>query len=155
MNLVKIIILVLIVGFANFKILYADNHDTTTENAETTSEIETEIETEEDVPLNDPFAGNAASNEILTDNTANEPGSRSILYDYKLVGVISGSLQSYISLVDAGGDVLTLTMFDELSDGLRLVDMNRKEAVFQKSDGKYLIINFNNQIVEKDDYAKL
>ena len=58
-------------------------------------------------------------------------------------------------MVDAGGDVLTLTMFDELSDGLRLVDMNRKEAVFQKSDGKYLIINFNNQIVEKDDYAKL
>ena len=155
MNLVKIIILVLVVGFANFKILYADNHDTTTENAETTSEIETEIETEEDVPLNDPFAGNAASSEILTDNTANEPGSGSILYDYKLVGVISGSLQSYISLVDAGGDVLTLTMFDELSDGLRLVDMNRKEAVFQKSDGKYLIINFNNQIVEKDDYAKL
>ena len=155
MNLVKIIILVIIVGFANFKILYADNHDTTTENAETTSEIETEIETEEDVPLNDPFAGNAASSEILTDDTANEPGSGSILYDYKLVGIISGSLQSYISLVDAGGDVLTLTMFDELSDGLRLVDMNRKEAVFQKSDGKYLIINFNNQIVEKDDYAKL
>ena len=155
MNLVKIIILVLIVGFANFKILYADNHDTTTENAETTSEIETEIETEEDVPLNDPFAGNAASSEILTDDTANEPGSGSILYDYKLVGIISGSLQSYISLVDAGGDVLTLTLFDELSDGLRLVDMNRKEAVFQKSDGKYLIINFKNQIVEKDDYAKL
>ena len=155
MNLVKIIILVLIVGFANFKILYADNHDTTTENAETTSETETETETEEDVPLNDPFAGNAASNQTLVDNTENEPASRSILYDYKLVGVISGSLQSYISLVDAGGDVLTLTMFDELSDGLRLVDMNRKEAVFQKSDGKYLIINFKNQIVEKDDYAKL
>ena len=139
MNLVKIIILVLIVGFANFKILYADNHDTTTENAETTSETETETETEEDVPLNDPFAGNAASSEILTDDTANEPGSGSILYDYKLVGIISGSLQSYISLVDAGGEVLTLTLFDELSDGLRLVDMNRKEAVFQKSDGKYLI----------------
>jgi len=155
MNLVKIIILVLIVGFANFKILYADNHDTTTENAETTSETETETETEEDVPLNDPFAGNAASNQTLVDNTENEPASRSILYDYKLVGVISGSLQSYISLVDAGGDVITLTMFDELSDGLRLVDMNRKEAVFQKSDGKYLIINFKNQIVEKDDYAKL
>ena len=155
MNLVKIIILVLIVGFANFKILYADNHDTTTENAETTSETETETETEEDVPLNDPFAGNAASNQTLVDNTENEPAQRSILYDYKLVGVISGSLQSYISLVDAGGDVITLTMFDELSDGLRLVDMNRKEAVFQKSDGKYLIINFKNQIVEKDDYAKL
>ncbi len=155
MNLVKIIILVLIVGFANYKILYADNHDTTTENAETTSETETETETEEDVPLNDPFAGNAASSDTLILDAVDEPGSRSILYDYKLVGVISGSLQSYISLVDAGGDVITLTMFDELSDGLRLVDMNRKEAVFQKSDGKYLIINFKNQIVEKDDYAKL
>ncbi len=159
MNLVKIIILVIIVGFANFKILYADNHDTTTENAETTSEIETEttseIETEEDVPLNDPFAGNAASSETLIVDTTDESESRSILYDYKLVGVISGSLQSYISLVDAGGDVITLTIFDELSDGLRLVDMNRKEAVFQKSDGKYLIINFKNQITEKDDYAKL
>ena len=152
MNLVKIIILVLMLSFGNFKTLYADNHDTTTENTETGTE---NTETEEDVPLNDPFAGNAASNEILTDNTANEPGSGSILYDYKLVGIISGSLQSYISLVDAGGEVLTLTLFDELSDGLRLVDMNRKEAVFQKSDGKYLIINFNNQIVEKDDYAKL
>ena len=151
MNLVKIIILVLIVGFANLKILYADNHDTTTENAETTSEIETE----EDVPLNDPFAGNAASSETLIVDTTDESESRSILYDYKLVGVISGSLQSYISLVDAGGNVITLTMFDELSDGLRLVDMNRKEAVFQKSNGKYLIINFKNQITEKDDYAKL
>jgi len=154
MNLVKIIILVLVLGFANFKILYADNHDTTTEteNAETTSEVETE----EDVPLNDPFAGNAAgSSETLIDDAANETGNRSVLYDYKLVGVISGSLQSYISLVDAGGEVLILSMFDELRDGLRLVDMNRREAVFQKTDGKYLIINFKNQIVEKDDYAKL
>ena len=151
MNLVKMIILVLIVGFANFKILYADNHDTTTENVETTSETETE----EDVPLNDPFAGNAATSETSIDVTANDPASRSILYDYKLVGIISGSLQSYIALVDAGGDVITLTMFDELNDGLRLVDMNRKEAVFQKSNGNYLIINFKNQIMEKDDYAKL
>ncbi len=151
MNLVKIIILVLILGFGNFKILYAENHDTTKESTETTSETETE----EDVPLNDPFAGNAGLSETLDlDNTTNKTETRSILYDYKLVGVISGSLQSYVSLVDAGGQVITLEMFEELSVGLQLVDMNRKEVVFQRSDGKHLIINFKNQIVERDDHAK-
>ncbi len=151
MNLVKIIILVLILGFGNFKILYAENHDTTKESTETTSETETE----EDVPLNDPFAGNAGLSETLDlDNTTNKTETRSILYDYKLVGVISGSLQSYVSLVDAGGQVITLEMFEELSVGLQLVDMNHREAVFQRSDGKYLIINFKNQIVERDDRAK-
>jgi len=153
MNLVKIIILVLMLSFGNFKTLYADNHDTTTENTETVTE---NTETEEDVPLNDPFAGNAASNNsIILDNTTNETSDQSILYEYKLVGVISGSLQSYVSLVDAGGQVVILELFEELSEGLRLVDSNRNEAIFQKSDGKYLIINFNNQIVEKDEYAKL
>ncbi len=151
MNLVKIIILVLILGFGNFKILYAENHDTTKESTETTSETETE----EDVPLNDPFAGNAGLSETLDlDNTTNKTETRSILYDYKLVGVISGSLQSYVSLVDAGGQVITLEMFEELSVGLQLVDMNHREAVFQRSDGKYLIINFKNQIVEREDHAK-
>ncbi len=151
MNLVKIIILVLILGFGNFKTLYAENHDTTKKSTETISETETE----EDVPLNDPFAGNAGSSETLAlDNTTNKTEVRSILYDYKLVGVISGSLQSYVSLVDAGGQVITLEMFEELSVGLQLVDMNHREAVFQRSDGKYLIINFKNQIVEREDHAK-
>ena len=153
MNLVKIIILVLILVFGSFKILYAENHDTTKESTETASETETE----EDVPLNDPFAGNAGSSTTLDlnkNNTADETGARATLYEYKLVGTISGNFESYVSLVDAGGKVVTLALFEELGEGLRLVDMSRKDAVFQNSDGKYLIINFKNQIVEKDDYAK-
>ena len=153
MNLVKIIILVLILIFSSFKILYAENHDTTKESTETLLGIELEIE--EDVPLNDPFAGNAGSSTTLDlNNTADETRTQAILYDYKLVGTISGNFESYVSLVDAGGKVVTLALFEELSEGLRLVDLSRKDAVFQNSDGKYLIINFKNQIVEKDDYAK-
>ena len=154
MNLVKIIILVLILVFSSFKILYAESHDTTKENTETLLEIALEIE--EDVPLNDPFAGNAGSSTTLDlSNTADETITQAILYDYKLVGTISGNFESYVSLVDAGGRVVTLALFEELSEGLRLVDMSRKDAVFQNSDGKYLIINFKNQIVEKDEYAKI
>ena len=153
MNLVKIIILVLILVFSSFKILYAENHDTTEDNAE--NSLGMELETEEDVPLNDPFAGNAGSSTTVDlNNTTDETETRAILYDYKLVGTISGNFESFISLVDAGGNVVTLALFEELSEGLRLVDISSKDAVFQKPDGKYLTINFKNQIVERDDYAK-
>jgi hypothetical protein len=153
MNLVKIIILVLILVFSSFKILYAENHDTTEDSTETS--LGMELETEEDVPLNDPFAGNAGSSTTVDlNNTTDEPETRTILYDYKLVGTISGNFESFVSLVDAGGQVVTLALFEELSEGLRLVDISSKDAVFKNSDGKYLIINFKNQIVEKDDYAK-
>ena len=153
MNLVKIIILVLILLFSSFKILYAENHDTTEDNAE--NSLGMELETEEDVPLNDPFAGNAGSSTTVDlNNTTDETETRAILYDYKLVGTISGNFESFISLVDAGGQVVTLALFEELSEGLRLVDISSKDAVFQKPDGKYLTINFKNQIVERDDYAK-
>ena len=153
MNLVKIIILVLILVFSSFKILYAENHDTTEDNTETS--LGMELETEEDVPLNDPFAGNAGSSSTVDlNNTTDETETRAILYDYKLVGTISGNFESFISLVDAGGQVVTLALFEELSEGLRLVDISSKGAVFQKPDGKYLTINFKNQIVERDDYAK-
>ena len=153
MNLVKIVILVLILVFSSFKILYAENHDTTKESTETLLGIELEIE--EDVPLNDPFAGNAGSSTTLDlNNTADETETRATLYEYKLVGTISGNYESYVSLVDAGGKVVTLALFEELSEGLRLVDISSRDAVFKNSDGKYLVINFKNQIVEKDDYAK-
>ena len=155
MNLVKIIILVLILVLSSFKISYAENHDTTKESTETLLEIALEIE--EDVPLNDPFAGNAGSSTTLDlnkNNTADETEARATLYEYKLVGTISGNFESYVSLVDAGGQVVTLALFEELSEGLRLVDISSRDAVFKNSDGKYLVINFKNQIVEKDDYAK-
>ena len=74
------------------------------------------------------------------------------LYNFKLVGIISGSFDSYVSLVNATGEVITLGIFEELSEGVKLVDMRLDEAVFQKSDGTYLVIDFKNQIVEKDEY---
>ena len=68
--------------------------------------------------------------------------------NFKLVGIISGDLQSYVSLVDASGAVTTLGIFEELSEGVKLVDLKIDEAVFQKNESSYLIINFKNQIRE-------
>lgn len=163
MNLVKIIILSLILTFGTSKILYAESHDTTKSSQTITSEEinieeineEINIETdEEDVPLNDPFAGNAGASATtsISQTATEEQRDKMSLYNFKLVGIISGYFQSYVSLVNASGEVISLGIFEELSDGVKLVDMGRDEAVFQKADGKYLIINFKNQIIEKDDY---
>ena len=73
------------------------------------------------------------------------------LYNFKLVGLISGKDHSYITLVNSAGDVQTLTIGQELGK-IKLIDLRLTEAIFKKDDEKYLIINFNNQIKETDDY---
>ena len=113
------------------------------------------ISDEEPLPLNDPFVGDASisggkSNVVLV-GSEEEKDERS-LYNFKLVGIISGTYESYISLVNASGDVMTLQLHEELSEGVRLVDMKFNEAIFQKEDDTYITINFNNQIKETDEY---
>ena len=74
------------------------------------------------------------------------------LYNFKLVGIISGVYESYVSLVNASGDVITLQLHEELSEGVRLVDTRLNEAIFEKADDTYITINFKNQIKETDEY---
>ena len=154
MNFFRIIILSLILIFGTSQILFAADETTAVENEN--SDKDMDQDEEEDVPLNDPFAGNAATtgNTSYSTNSLDqeEQGNELSLYNFKLVGIISGSFDSYVSLVNATGEVITLGIFEELSEGVKLVDMRLDEAVFQKSDGRYLIIDFKNQIVEKDEY---
>ena len=112
--------------------------------------------TEEPLPLNDPFAGNSSlgsgsgTSIISTDQTGER--EEMSLYNFKLVGVISGSYESYVSLVNASGEIITLQLQEELSDGVKLVDMTLNEAVFQKADDTYMTINFKNKIKETDEF---
>jgi hypothetical protein len=111
-----------------------------------------DINTEEPLPLNDPFAGNSSlgsGESILSSGQAGERKKMS-LYNFKLVGIISGSEESYVSLVNASGEIITLKLQDELSDGVKLVDMTLNEAVFQKADDTYMTIDFKNNIKETD-----
>jgi hypothetical protein len=110
--------------------------------------------TEEPLPLNDPFAGNSSlgSGSGTSIISTGQTGDREemSLYNFKLVGIISGSEESYVSLVNASGEIITLKLQDELSDGVKLVDMTLNEAVFQKADDTYMTIDFNNKIKETD-----
>ena len=110
------------------------------------------ISNEEPLPLNDPFVGDASisggkSNVVLV-GSEEEKDERS-LYNFKLIAIMSGTYESYVSLVNASGEIIHLQLHEELSEGILLVSLNQKEAIFQKEeDDSYLIINFSNQIRE-------
>jgi len=129
---------------------FADNHDK--DISEGIKEIVDELQEDEDVPLNDPFAGNEGSSGSLDSSIPDEEKEDLLsLYNFKLAGLISGKDNSYISLVNAGGEVITVTLGQFLGK-IKLVDLRLNEAIFEKEDESFMIIDFNNVIREADEY---
>ena len=149
MSFFKIIILLFFT--LTTSIVHADNHDQKQEVLDKVDEIAKELENEEEVPLNDPFAGNEGTSSMSGNIPDDEQENELSLYNCKLAGLISGKDHSYISIVNSGGEVLTLTLGQFLGK-IQLVDLRLTEAIFKKEDGKYMIIDFNNQVREADDY---
>ena len=142
----RIIILSLLLILGTAKIIFADNHDIAAEE-----NIKSEVD-EEQLPLNDPFAGNEGmSTQSFSTNEMEEKEDPMSLYNFKLVGIISGEYEAFVSLVNTSGEVITVGIHEELSEGVRLVDMRLTEAIFKNGE-KYMVINFKNQITEKDEY---
>ena len=106
---------------------YADNHDTEQNIIEKAKEINqkvkekqanqqanisSEIGQEEPLPLNDPFVGDASlggSAGVVITNSSEEREDMS-LYNFKLVGIMNGEYESYVSLINATGEIVTLQM---------------------------------------------
>ena len=152
-----IIISLLLVGNS-----ISDSHDNEQNIIEKAKEINKKVKkeqalqsAEEPLPLNDPFVGDASMSgrtevTLLENNqTSNEPKSGESLYNFKLVGVVASENDSFATLINASGDTLTLKLFEELSPGVKLIALNNKEAVFERDEDSYLVINFKNQIVER------
>ena len=147
MNFFKIILLVI---FATFSfVAIADNHDLSEASANQTVSS-SEMLDDEEVPLNDPFAGNEGQNRN-SNIPEEEQEDEMSLYIFKLAGLISGKNYSYISLVNSGGEVITITLGQFLGK-IKFVDLRLTEAIFQKEDESYLILDFNNQIREANEY---
>ena len=132
-------------------ISFSDNHDQKQEVLDKVKEIAKEMEEDEEVPLNDPFAGNEGTSSMSGNIPAEEQENELSLYNFKLAGLISGKDYSYISIVNSGGEVLTLSLGQYLGK-IQLVDLRLNEAIFKKEDGKFMIIDFNSQVREADDY---
>ena len=148
MNFFKILI-ILSFMFLAMK-TFADENNQKQEVLDQTKKIVEELEYEEEVPLNDPFAGNEGTNSS-TNIPEGEAEDEMSLYNFKLVGLISGKDYSYISLVNSGGEVITLGLGQNLGK-IKLIDLRLTEAIFKKEDESYIILDFNNQIRETNEY---
>ena len=148
MNFFRVLLVLIFMVFANLS--FADNHDQKQEILEQVKEITSELANEDEVPLNDPFAGNEGTTSISSIPDGEQEDQMS-LYNFKLSGLISGKDHSYISVVSSAGEAITLTLGQYLGKN-QFIDLRLTEAIFKKEDGNFLIIDFNNQIREADDY---
>ena len=149
MNFFKILALIFLFMFSANS--YSDNHEKKDEVLDKVKEIAKEMEDEEEVPLNDPFAGNEGTSSMSGNIPDEEQDNQLSLYNFKLAGLISGKDYSYISIVNTAGEVLTLTLGQYLGK-IQLVDLRLNEAIFKKEDSSFIIIDFNNQIRETNEY---
>ncbi len=168
MNFFRIALLVLLLTFISFN-AYSDNNEEEQNIVEKAKEINKKLKekqnstqanidseigkTEEPLPLNDPFAGDTATTSTIVTEEEEATEAAIALRSYKLAATFTGDFDKFVTLVNDSGEYVTLELFEELSSGLKLVDVNVKEAIFQKEeDGTYLIMNFKNQIKEKDAF---
>ena len=163
-NKILILILITLLSLSN---AIADSHDANEKDilqkakeinekikkkqAETQSTISAEVGGEEPLPLNDPFVGDASlggATSMSVGGAAGEERSEMSLYNFKLVAIITGEYESFVSLINATGEIVTLQMNEELSPGVKLIGLNPGRAVFEKGPDSYLVINFKNQVKE-------
>ena len=144
----RIVFILLVMLLANSS--FADDNTQKQEVVDQVKEITKNLQEDEEVPLNDPFAGNEGNNSSGNIPEGEQENEMS-LYNFKLAGLISGKDHSYISLVNASGEVITLTLGQYLGK-IQLIDLRLTEAIFKKEDSSYMILDFNNQIREADEY---
>jgi len=166
MKLFRILILVFITNFGALG-AFADtdktkdilekakeiNQKVKKQQAEKSANIKSEIG-EEPLPLNDPFVGDASlGGQSTVSVITNESEARQelSLRNFKLVAIMTGEYESFVSLINSSGEVVTLQMNEELSPGVKLIALNPEKAVFEKGDDSYLVINFKNIIRETSE----
>ena len=167
MNFFKIILILLIYSLYS-NLVQADSHDKDkniiekakeinqkdkAEQAIQSANISSEVGNEEPLPLNDPFVGDGSlggGNSIKLIAATDEDRKDLSVFNYKLVGIVEGDQDMYASLIDENGDVLTLALFEELTPGVRLIALDTKEIVFEREKDSLVVINFKNQIIERN-----
>ena len=145
MNFFKILIIIFYLLLTGISV-QADNHDTEQNIIEKAKEINQKVKkqqalkeagmlpndagTEEPLPLNDPFVGDGSlgggSGIKVVAETDEEKRNLSV-FNFKLVGIIEGEDESYASMVNEDGDVLTLAAFEEIAPGVPLIGVNSNE----------------------------
>ena len=162
------VIIFLLITILSFNNSFAEDHTTEQDIIEKAKEINQKVKKqqaekaanikseigEEPLPLNDPFVGDASlGGQSTVSVITNESEARQelSLRNFKLVAIMTGEYESFVSLINSSGEVVTLQMNEELSPGVKLIALNPEKAVFEKGDDSYLVINFKNIIRETSE----
>ena len=148
---------------------YADSHDTQQtiidkakeinkkvkeKQAIQNSNIRSEIGKEEALPLIDPFVGDGSlgggTGIKLVAETEEEKKNLSV-FNFKLIGIVQGEDESFASIIDENGEIITLSAFEEIAPGVSLISINSKEIIFDKKGESLIAINFKNQVIERNN----
>ena len=123
--------------------------------ANTQANISTEINNEEPLPLNDPFVGDGtlggSSGGVKLIAETEEQKKKLSVFNYKLVGIIEGDGVGFASLVNESGEVINVGLNEELTQGVRLIGISTKEVMFERGEDSLVVINFKNQIIERNN----
>ena len=162
---IKIIVFVMFLAAINAN---ADNHDSQNiidkakeinqkvkkQQALKDAAIKSEVG-EEPLPLNDPFVGDGSlsgsSGGVKVIAETEEEKRNLSVFNFKLVGIIEGTDESYASIIDESGEIITLAAYEEIAPGVSLVGISSKEIVFDREGGSQVVINFKNQIIERNN----
>ena len=168
MNFFKIILILLIYSLYS-NLAQADSHDkdkniiekakeinqkVKAEQAIQSANISSEVGNEEPLPLNDPFVGDGSlggGSGIKVVAESEEEKRNLSVFNFKLVGIIEGENESYASIIDESGEVITLAAFEEIAPGVSLIGISRKEIVFDNNGESMVVINFKNQVIERNN----
>ena len=65
----------------------------------------------------------------------------------------SGLIEKYNDRLplDSSGEVITLAAFEEIAPGVSLIGISRKEIVFDNNGESMVVINFKNQVIERNN----
>ena len=161
MNFFKIVLITIFLIFSALSV-QADNHDQQQNIVDKAKEINQKVKKEqalkeanskkseeEPLPLNDPFVGDGSlgsGSGIKILAGSEEEKKKLSLFNFKLVGIMEGEDKSFASLIDENGEIMTLTLFEEISPGVTLLSISSKEIIFERDEDSLVVINFKNQI---------
>ena len=104
---------------------------------------------EDDLPLNNPFAGDGANKKkkiqnINEEGMVNDPDLD--LVNYKLSGIMLGDKDGYATLVDGAGIFYTIKNKEYLNKNLQLIVVSTSEATFSNKNEEEFTINFKQEV---------
>ena len=169
MNFFRIILIIFYLSLTAVSV-QADSHDQEQNIIEKAKEINQKVKkqqalkeagllpndagTEEPLPLNDPVVGDGSlgggSGIKVVAETEEEKRNLSV-FNFKLVGIVEGENESYASIIDENGEVITLSALEEIAPGVSLIGISSKEIVFDNKGESLVVINFKNQVIERSN----